>query len=61
MTATYCITVKKSQVKNTKGLLNLSQPEMVNGFIGIAREYGGWLNLAPDSVLKMEYAPDHKE
>jgi len=48
-------------VKHTKGLLNLSQPEMVNGFIGIAREDGGWLNLAPDSVLKMEYAPDHKE
>lgn len=37
--------------------MNWSQPEVVNGFIGIAREDGGWVYLAPDDVLKMEYVP----
>jgi len=38
--------------------MNRSQPEVVNGFIGIAREDGGWVYLAPDDVLKMEYVPE---
>lgn len=35
--------------------MNRSQPEIVNGFIGIAQEDGGWVYLAPDDVLKIEY------
>lgn len=29
-----------------------------NVFIVIAREDGGWIYLAPDIVLKMEYVPE---
>jgi len=61
MTATYCITVKTKSGETHEGLMNLSQPEVVNGFIGIAREDSGWVYLAPGSELKMEYVPDQKE
>ncbi|WP_222939430.1 hypothetical protein [Pantoea agglomerans] len=38
--------------------MNRSQPEMVNGFIGVAKEKGSWVYRAPDDVLKMEYVPE---
>jgi len=38
--------------------MNRSQPEVVNGFIGIAQEDGAWVYLAPDDVLKIEYVPE---
>lgn len=41
--------------------MNRSQPEVVNGFIGVAREDGAWMCLAPDDVLKMEYVPETTE
>ncbi|MGC8426674.1 hypothetical protein ACP3S8_18060 [Mixta calida] len=41
--------------------MNRSQPEIVNGFIGVAREDGAWVYLAPDDVLKMEYVPEPEE
>ncbi|WP_425035908.1 hypothetical protein [Pantoea agglomerans] len=41
--------------------MNRSQPEMVNGFIGVAREDGAWVYLAPDDVLKIEYVPVDQE
>lgn len=37
--------------------MNRSQPEVVNGFIGVAREDGAWVHLEPDDLLKMEYVP----
>lgn len=37
--------------------MNRSQPEVDSGFIGVAREDGAWVCLAPDDVLKMEYGP----
>jgi len=43
------------------GLMNRSQPEVVNGFIGIANEDGGWVYLAPDDVLKMEFVPEVRD
>lgn len=64
MPDTYHITVttKSGETHETyEGLMNRSQPEIVNGFIGIAREDGGWVYLAPDDVLKMEYVPEQKE
>lgn len=57
MPETYRITVTTKSGEMHKGLMNRSQPEVVNGFIGIAREDGGWVYLAPDDVLKMEYVP----
>lgn len=45
-------------LEDIKGLMNWPHPEVVNGFIEIAREDGGWVYLAPDDVLKMEYVPE---
>lgn len=58
MTDTYRITVTTKSGETHAGLMNRSQPEIVNGFIGIAQEDGAWVYLAPDDVLKMEYVPE---
>lgn len=60
MTDTYRITVTTKSGETHEGLMNRSQPEMVNGFIGVAREDGAWVYLAPDDVLKMEYVPQEQ-
>lgn len=57
MTDTYRMTVTTKSGETHVGLMNRSQPEIVNGFIGVAKENGAWVNLAPDDVLKMEYVP----
>ncbi|WP_217548837.1 hypothetical protein [Pantoea sp. GbtcB22] len=57
MTDTYRITVKTKSGETHVGLMNRAQPEIVNGFIGVAKEHGSWVYLAPDDVLKMEYVP----
>lgn len=57
MSDTYHVTVTTKSGDTHEGLMNRSQPEVVNGFIGIALEDGAWVYLAPDDVLKMEYAP----
>ncbi|CZZ08558.1 MULTISPECIES: hypothetical protein [Enterobacteriaceae] len=57
MSDTYLITVKTKSGETHVGLMNRSQPEIVNGFIGVAKEDGAWIYLAPDDVLKMEYVP----
>lgn len=61
MTDTYRITVTTKSGETHEGLMNRSQPEMVNGFIGVAKEDGSWVYLAPDDVLKMEYVPEESE
>lgn len=61
MTGTYRITVTTKSGETHEGLMSRSQPEMVNGFIGVAREDGAWVYLAPDDVLKMEYVPEGAE
>jgi len=61
MTDTYRITVTTKSGETHEGLMNRSQPEMVNGFIGVAKEDGSWVYLAPDDVLKMEYVPEASE
>jgi len=43
MAETYRITVTTKSGETHEGLMNRSQPEVVNGFIGIAREDGGWV------------------
>lgn len=57
MAGTYRITVTTKSGETHTGMMNRSQPEMINGFIGVAREDGAWIYLAPDDVLKMEYVP----
>lgn len=61
MPGTYRITVTTKSGETHEGLMNRSQPEMVNGFIGVAKEDGSWVYLAPDDVLKMEYVPEASE
>ncbi|AXH43479.1 hypothetical protein MZUP3_800 [Erwinia phage vB_EhrS_49] len=61
MADTYHITVTTKSGETHEGLMSRSQPEMVNGFIGVAKEDGSWVYLAPDDVLKMEYVPDSDE
>lgn len=53
----YRITAQTKSGETYTGLMNRSQPEVVNGFIGIAQEDGGWVYLAPDDVLKMQFEP----
>ncbi|MBD9658104.1 hypothetical protein [Pantoea sp. PNT03] len=57
MTDTYRITVTTKSGETHIGLMNRSQPEIVNGFIGVAQEDGAWVYLAPDDVQKMEFVP----
>lgn len=54
----YRITVKTKSGETHEGLMTRSQPEVVNGFIAIAKEDASWIYLAPDDVLKMEYVPE---
>lgn len=61
MADTYRITVTTKSGETHLGLMSRSQPEMVNGFIGVAKEDGAWVYLAPDDVLKMEYVPEETE
>lgn len=61
MADTYRITVTTKSGETHEGLMNRSQPEIVNGFIGVAQEDGAWVYLAPDDVLKMEYVPEPEE
>lgn len=61
MPDTYRITVTTKAGETHEGLMNRSQPEMVNGFIGVAKEDGSWVYLASDDVLKMEYVPEASE
>jgi hypothetical protein len=58
MTQKWNITVTTKSGEIHTGLMNRSQPEIVNGFIGVAQEDGAWVYLAPDDVLKMEYVPE---
>lgn len=60
MSDTYRITVTTKSCETHDCLMNRSQAEIVNGFIGIAREDSGWVYLAPDDVLKMVYATEHE-
>lgn len=57
MSDIYRITALTKSGETHTGLMNRSQPEIVNGFIGIAQEDGGWVYLAPDDVLKMQFDP----
>ncbi|MGJ7468793.1 hypothetical protein [Kosakonia cowanii] len=61
MTDTYRIKVKTNSYKSHVGLMKRPQPEIVNGFIGVAKEDGAWVYLPPDDVLKMEYVPEQTE
>ncbi|MGP2448912.1 hypothetical protein ACTUSR_07370 [Pantoea stewartii subsp. indologenes] len=60
MSYTYRITVTTTSGETHVGLMNRSQPEIVNGFIGIAQEDGAWVYFAPDDVLKMDFKPEPK-
>lgn len=57
----YRVTASTKSGETHTGLMNRSQPEVVNGFIGIANEDGGWVYLAPDDVLKMEFVPEVRD
>ncbi|EKS6736826.1 TPA: hypothetical protein ACW0NO_000059 [Enterobacter ludwigii] len=58
MSDIYRITVTTKSGETHAGLMNRMQPEIVNGFIGVAKENGAWVYLAPDDVLKMEYVSE---
>lgn len=60
MTDTYHITVTTKSGETHIGLMNRSQPEIVNGFIGVAQEDGAWVYHAPDDVLKFERVHEQK-
>lgn len=57
MADNYRITVTTKSGETHIGLMTHSQPEIVNGFIGLAQDGGAWVYLAPDDVLKMECLP----
>jgi len=60
MPNSYRITVTTKSGETHVGLMNRSQPGIVNGFIGVAKEDGAWVYLAPEDVLKMEYVREIK-
>jgi len=53
MVECYRITGSNKWGETYEGLINRLQPEMVNGLIGVAKEDGAWIYLAPDDVMKM--------
>lgn len=52
MPEAYRITVTTKSGEKRVGLMNRS-PEMFNSFMGVAKEDGAWIYLAPDDVMKM--------
>jgi len=54
MPDTYRIIVTTKSGETHEGLMNRSQPEIVNGFICVAKDDGAWVYLAPHEVRKMK-------
>ncbi len=61
MSDIYQITLTTQTGETFRGKMSRRQPELVNGFIGIAREDGSWLYPDPNDVLKMGYVPEQTE
>ncbi|KGB00262.1 hypothetical protein DR73_2233 [Enterobacteriaceae bacterium ATCC 29904] len=57
MSDIYQITLTTQTGETFRGKMTRSQPELVNGFIGVAKKDGAWAYLAPDDVFRMEYVP----
>lgn len=57
MPYTYLITFTTKSGETHEGMMIRSQQEDVKGFIGIAREDGCWVYMAPDDELQMENVP----
>lgn len=51
----YRIDVTTVSGEQYTGLMTKRQPELVNGFVGVALEDGSWVYLKPESVLLMKY------
>jgi hypothetical protein len=57
MTDTYRITITTISKETFIGLMNRSQPEIINGFVALATEEGEWRYFRPDSVDQFHFVP----
>ena len=61
MSDTYKITITKKSKETFTGLMNRSQPEIINGFVALADEEGRWRYFSPDSIEDFLFEPVTEE
>lgn len=57
MATTYKITITKKSKETFTGVMNRSQPEIINGFVALANEEGKWRYFSPDSIEDFLFEP----
>ncbi|RKR64020.1 hypothetical protein C7387_0698 [Yokenella regensburgei] len=57
MSVTYRITITKKSKESFTGVMNRSQPEIINGFVALADESGKWRYFSPDSIEDFLFEP----
>lgn len=57
MSDIYKITITTTSKETFTGLMRVSQPEIVNGFVALASEEGEWRYFRPDSVEQFHFVP----
>ncbi len=57
MTTSYQITITTTSGETFTGTMTRKQPEMVNGFVALAEDDGGWRYFRPDDVSRFHFVP----
>ncbi|NDJ59436.1 hypothetical protein GWD52_21115 [Enterobacteriaceae bacterium 4M9] len=57
MTTSYKITITTTSGETFTGIMTRRQPEMVNGFVALAEDDGGWRYFRPDDVSRFHFVP----
>jgi len=57
MSDIYKITITKKSKETFTGLMNRSQPEIINGFVALANDKGEWRYFSPDSIEDFLFEP----
>ena len=57
MSDIYQITITTTSKETFTGMMNRSQPEIVNGFVALATDTGEWRYFRPDSVEQFHFVP----
>lgn len=61
MAEIYKITLTTTDGEVFSGTMSRREPQLVNGFIGVATGDGGWAYVAPQSVSRITAVPVQQE
>ncbi|HAS1005431.1 TPA: hypothetical protein I3816_001601 [Enterobacter cloacae] len=61
MSDIYIIKLTTNDGGEYTGKMSRRQPELVNGFVPLAKETGEWLYFAPADVKRVEFSPEPEE